>query len=146
MSLDIKHTKAPYSVRVVRFGCENCGSLEDYQKCKSCYTKCYPSSYKIQAPNKKGNENKGTFQAHNIELCGRCARLGYSCMELGNSIDQDNIVVSAADDEEVVLTKSNNLSSFIVNNEKKNKKNKVKKGSETNAGNAKVLKVQLYYL
>lgn len=139
---DIQHTKAPYSVRIVKFGCENCGrrwqsangSLRDYQKCKSCYTKCYPSSYKIQVPNKKGNENRGTFQAHNTELCGRCARLGYSCMELGNSVDQDNIVVSAADNEEVVLIKSNDLSSYIVTNEKK-KKSKAKKDSETKAGN-----------
>lgn len=142
---DIQYTKAPYSVRIVKFGCENCGrrwqsangSLKDYQKCKNCFSKCYPSSYKIQAPNKRGNENRGTFQAHNTELCGRCARLGYSCMELGNSVDQDNIIVSAADDEEVVLTKSNDLSSYIVTNEKKNKKSKAKKDSETNVRNIK---------
>ncbi|GAN06322.1 hypothetical protein MAM1_0119d05803 [Mucor ambiguus] len=129
---DQEHTRAPYSIRVVKFGCENCGrrwqsangSLSDYQKCKNCYEKCYPSSYKVQAPNKRGNENRGTFQAHNTELCGRCERLGYSCMELGNTLDQDNLLVAGADDEDVVLTKSNNLSSYVV--EPKAKKGKTK--------------------
>ncbi|KAK4520041.1 Replication termination factor 2 [Mucor velutinosus] len=131
---DFEHTKAPYSVRIVKFGCENCGrrwqsangSLSDYQKCRNCYERCYPSSYKIQAPNKRGNENRGTFQAHDTELCGRCERLGYSCMELGNAIDQDNLLVTGADDEDVVLTKSNDLFSYVVEPKIKRGKNKAK--------------------
>lgn len=133
---DYEHVKAPYSVRIVKFGCENCGrrwqsangSLHDFQKCKNCYEKCYPSSYKIQAPNKRGNENRGTFQAHNTELCGRCERLGYPCMELGNALDEDNLLVTGADDEDVTLTKSNDLLSYIV--EPKSKKGKKKTKSE----------------
>ncbi|CAO3614069.1 unnamed protein product [Mucor fragilis] len=132
---DYENTRAPYKVRIVKFGCENCGrrwqsangSLNDYQKCKNCYSKCYPSSYKIQAPNKRGNENRGTLQAHNIELCGRCERLGYSCMELGNELDQENLLVTGADDEDVVLSKSNDLFSYVVEPKAKKGKSKAKK-------------------
>ncbi|KAL0141101.1 hypothetical protein V8B55DRAFT_1436924 [Mucor lusitanicus] len=139
---DYTHERAPYSVRIVKFGCENCGrrwqsangSINDYQKCKNCYQKCYPSSYKMQAPNKRGNENRGTLQAHNTALCGRCDRLGYSCMELGNTIDQDNILVAtASDDEEMILTKSNDLSTFIVEPKIKKGKNKAKNQKKSQA-------------
>ncbi|KAI8647174.1 hypothetical protein BD408DRAFT_465524 [Parasitella parasitica] len=119
---DTQYKKAPFNVQIVKFGCENCGrrwqsangSLKDYQKCKRCFQKCYPSSYKIMAPNKRGNENRGSFQAHNTELCGRCDRLGYSCMELGNNSNEDTLVVSGSNNEEVLLlTKTKDLSSFV---------------------------------
>ncbi|KAG2200419.1 hypothetical protein INT46_002286 [Mucor plumbeus] len=120
--VDSFHDRAPFNVRIVKFGCLNCGrrwqsangSLQDYQRCKGCFEKTFPSSYKIQAPNKRGNENKGTFRPHNSELCGKCDRLGYSCMEIEADDCQDDIIVIAADEEDVVLTKSNDLSSFIV--------------------------------
>lgn len=138
--VDPFHDKAPFNVRIVKFGCLNCGrrwqsangSLQDYQRCKGCFEKTFPSSYKIQAPNKRGNENKGTFRPHNSELCGKCDRLGYSCMEIEADDGQDDIVVIAADEEDVVLTKSNDLSSFIVVKEKKTKKAKPKKDNKVN--------------
>ncbi|KAL7309994.1 Zinc finger CCHC domain-containing protein 24 [Mucor circinelloides] len=94
---DIAHSKAPFSVRIVEFGCPKCsrrwssanGSLEDYQKCKNCYTECYPVGSRIRKPNKFGNENRQTYQGHNKELCGKCTRLGRSCMTLGNESDDD---------------------------------------------------------
>lgn len=133
--VDSFHDRAPFNVRIVKFGCLNCGrrwqsangSLQDYQRCKGCFEKTFPSSYKIQAPNKRGNENKGTFRPHNSELCGKCDRLGYSCMEIEADDCQDDIIVIAADEEDVVLTKSNDLSSFIVVKEKRPKKPNLKK-------------------
>ncbi|GAN04477.1 hypothetical protein MAM1_0065d03937 [Mucor ambiguus] len=97
-SKDSVHSKAPYYVCIVEFGCLHCGrrwssangSLKDYQKCKNCYTECYPVGSRIREPNKLGNENRQTLQAHNKELCGKCARLGRSCMMLGNKSDSDN--------------------------------------------------------
>ncbi|KAL9541942.1 hypothetical protein MBANPS3_008857 [Mucor bainieri] len=129
------YDRAPFHVRIVKFGCLNCGrrwqsangSLQDYQRCKGCLEKTFPSSYKIQAPNKRGNENPGTFRPHNSDLCGKCDRLGYSCMEIEGDEGQDDIIVVAADEEDVVLTKANDLSNFIVVKEKKTKKSKPKK-------------------
>ncbi|KAI9301136.1 hypothetical protein BJ944DRAFT_234188 [Cunninghamella echinulata] len=81
---------APKYVRVVKFGCENCGrrwasangSLTDYQLCKTCYTECYPTGHTIKPPNKRGNMNQETYAKHNPDLCGKCYRLGFSCMQL----------------------------------------------------------------
>ncbi|CEP14340.1 hypothetical protein [Parasitella parasitica] len=150
---DTHYKKAPFHVRIVKFGCENCGrrwqsangSTKDYQKCKNCYEKCYPRSYKIQAPNKRGNENRGSFRAHNVKLCGRCDRLGYSCMEVGNNADEDTVIVNGSNDEEIVLTNANDLSSFIVENKKTRKtqaNNKFYKTNQTSIITSMVLNKQ----
>jgi len=49
-------------------------------------------------------------------------------MELGNALDEDNLLVTGADDEDVTLTKSNDLLSYVV--EPKSKKGKKKTKSE----------------
>ncbi|CAO3618396.1 unnamed protein product [Cunninghamella echinulata] len=81
---------APKYVRLVKFGCINCGrrwtsangSLNDYQLCKACFTICYPTGSTIEPPNKIGNMNRETYIKHYPDLCGKCYRLGYSCMLL----------------------------------------------------------------
>ncbi|CEP14471.1 hypothetical protein [Parasitella parasitica] len=108
---DTFYEKAPFNVRMVNFACIKCtrrwssanGSLEDYQKCKNCYTECYPVGCTIRAPNKVGNENRETYQGHIKELCGKCQRLGKSCMMVGNDDDDDFRVITDADGEELYL-------------------------------------------
>lgn len=134
----ISYKRAPYQVRIVNYRCERCfrrwqsanGSLSDYQLCKNCLQKCYPGTYKWQAPNKKGNQNPETFVAHNTELCGKCIRLGFSCMELGVNEDEDKggIVVNNIEGDEVTLEHTS-LSNYIHITEKatlKSKKNQKK--------------------
>lgn len=114
---DTEYDDAPFNVRIVSFACDECGrrwrsangSLEDYQKCKNCYTECYPVSYKIQAPNKIGNENRETYEAHNKELCGKCERLGRSCMMLGNEGKDSFRIITNADGEDIYLDDSSRL-------------------------------------
>lgn len=126
------YDKAPYHVRIVKYTCGVCfrrwqsanGNLEDYQICKNCFSKCYPGEYKWQAPNKKGNQNQETFIAHNSELCGKCIRLGVSCMELRDEDTTPGIVVMNDDGEDFLLESSSDLSSFIVVKEKTDKKKK----------------------
>lgn len=48
-------------------------------------------------------------------------------MELGNELDQENLLVTGADDEDVVLTKSNDLFSYVVEPKAKKGKGKAKK-------------------
>ncbi|KAK4513452.1 uncharacterized protein ATC70_005453 [Mucor velutinosus] len=94
---DTVYSKAPFSVRVVEFDCLNCGrrwscangSLEDYQKCNNFYAECYPVGSRIREPTRFGNENRQTLQGHNKDICGKCARLGRSCMMLSNESDND---------------------------------------------------------
>ncbi|KAI9356625.1 hypothetical protein BD770DRAFT_473156 [Pilaira anomala] len=141
----INYKKAPYQVRIVSYRCERCfrkwqsanGSLSDYQLCKNCLQKCYPGTYKWQAPNKKGNQNPETFVAHNTELCGKCIRLGFSCMELGVNEDEDKggIVVNNIEGDEVTLEHTN-LSNYIRITEKaplKSKKSQKKPEQVTNS-------------
>lgn len=124
--------KAPFKVCIVKYTCGTCfrrwqsanGNLNDYQLCKHCYQKCYPGEYKWQAPNKKGNQNRETFVAHNTELCGKCIRLGFSCMELLDEGKPPGIVVSNDDGEDFLLENNSDLSNFIVIKEKVDKKKK----------------------
>ncbi|KAG2189985.1 hypothetical protein INT46_009742 [Mucor plumbeus] len=114
---DTEYINAPFNVRIVSFACEECGrrwrsangSLEDYQKCKNCYAECYPVSYKIQAPNKVGDENRETYEAHNKELCGKCERLGRSCMMLGVEYKDSFRIITNADGEDIYLNDSSRL-------------------------------------
>ncbi|KAG2202044.1 hypothetical protein INT47_006236 [Mucor saturninus] len=132
------YDKAPFLVRIVKYTCGTCfrrwqsanGNLEDYQICKNCYSKCYPGEYKWQAPNKKGNQNQETFVAHNTELCGKCIRLGSSCMELRNEDSNPGTIVSNEDGEDFILENNSDLSSFLVIKEKPDKKKKKDKSRD----------------
>ncbi|KAI9478883.1 MAG: hypothetical protein EXX96DRAFT_572573, partial [Benjaminiella poitrasii] len=114
------YTKAPFHVRILSFGCDECGrrwksaagSVNDYQLCKNCFHKCYPRSYKYQAPNKKGNENRQTAIPHDSNLCGKCKRLGYSCMEVAYGDAQNDYMreVIGVDGEEIL--KGNEIDIF----------------------------------
>ncbi|GAA5817156.1 hypothetical protein MFLAVUS_010698 [Mucor flavus] len=115
------YDKPPFTVCIVRYTCPTCcrrwhsanGNLDDYQICKNCYEKCYPGPYKYQAPNKKGNQNPETYIPHNTELCGKCIRLGHSCMEeLG--LERPNRVVSNLEGESVILDDSQDFSSYFT--------------------------------
>lgn len=135
---DEKHPRAPFQVLIIEFGCANCGrrwrsaggSLTDFQICKGCYEKCYPGRYKMQAPNKKGNQNRETFIPHDSELCGKCIRLGYSCMEQGVE-EESSIIVSNEDGEELRLGNRNLSSFFEIKPAKKVNKKKKKDASAT---------------
>lgn len=133
MYLDI-NIKPPKSVQMVKFGCSNCGrrwesangSLIDYQICKNCYTECYPSDFKIKTSNKYGNMNKETYLKHNQDLCGKCNRLGFSCMELSDIEKEQNVVI---DEDGKLKSTEKQLSDFIVvksKNKNRKKKNKVR--------------------
>ncbi|KAI8643036.1 hypothetical protein BD408DRAFT_442920 [Parasitella parasitica] len=121
---DSMHEKAPFSVRITNFACNECdrrwssanGSLQDYQKCKYCYTKCYPLGHKIRAPNKTGNENRETYQGHIKELCGKCQRLGKSCMMLENDYDDSYRVITNADGEDMYLDRAFQLKASKTEN------------------------------
>jgi hypothetical protein len=129
---DYNYQKAPFRVRIVKYKCDTCfrrwqsanGNLTDYQLCKNCYQKCYPGEHKWQTPNKQGNQNRETFIAHNTELCGKCIRLGFSCMELIREEQSSGTVVSNDDGEDILLENNSDLSSFIVRKDKVDKKMK----------------------
>lgn len=132
-----QYNKAPFRVCIVRYTCENCfrrwnsanGNLNDYQLCKNCLQKCYPGSHKWEEPNKLGNQNRETYISHNSELCGKCIRLGYSCMEIGDEVAQGTRVTNN-DGEEIVLENNSDISSFIVKKIDKKKKSGKKLKSE----------------
>ncbi|KAI8991224.1 hypothetical protein BDF20DRAFT_831284 [Mycotypha africana] len=132
--------KAPFKTLIVRFGCDNCGrrwrsasgNMNDFQICKNCYQKVYPCGYQYEAPNKRGNQNRETFESHNSELCGKCIRLGFNCMELTISqrLDQDAIeelvptIVRNEDEEDIALTNNVDILAFIKPQKTKNKNKK----------------------
>jgi hypothetical protein len=133
MSNDETYSRVPFRVFIIEFICENCGrqwkstggSLTDYQICKNCCEKCYPGRYKLQVPNKKGSENRETFISHDSELCGKCIRLGYSCMGQGIK-EEPSIVVSNEDGKELRLGKSDLSSVSEIESAKENNKKKRK--------------------
>ncbi|KAK9811239.1 hypothetical protein WJX72_000429 [[Myrmecia] bisecta] len=107
------YSPPPRAVTFAIFGCPNCartwesahGSATDYQKCKSCLTPCYPSSWKRRAPNKRGNQERETILHHDMALCGVCERLGRCC--IGTDAEEEaarsvNVVISDEGKTEVL--------------------------------------------
>ncbi|KDO20586.1 hypothetical protein SPRG_21310 [Saprolegnia parasitica CBS 223.65] len=95
--------RAPTWTRMAFFGCQACahrwrsarGEAGVYQKCKHCFEPCYPTEFRLVAPNKDGNMNKETAIGHNMELCGKCAELGYSCQYALDDCDEDEDTTEA---------------------------------------------------
>ncbi|KAI8084357.1 uncharacterized protein B0P05DRAFT_36060 [Gilbertella persicaria] len=153
MNIISQYKKAPFYTRIVQFGCENCGrrwksasgSLVDFQICKGCYGQVYPGGYKWEAPNKRGNQNKETYLPHDTELCGKCIRLGYSCMEAINSMQdqEDTIIVNNTEGEVMTLSKSTDIFDNIVTKIDKKKKRQNKQAKKAEREKAKQAWIQL---